>query len=167
MGVNDGVSVVYHKHIDKNVKRFSLPYIEDTTLAKWQIKEMLINEMPFVISQQLPIEIIARALTDNDFKNELIKDPTKILTDFGYDLDGYKYEVYVDTKDIKHFIAPNSPINNSEVATITEYIKKFYKKVMYNSCNDPGSALSTPEDAYCKPYDTRTRIECTSLPTCQ
>ncbi|WP_169974673.1 MULTISPECIES: hypothetical protein [unclassified Campylobacter] len=111
-----------------------------------------------------------KVLTDIEFKRDFISDPTKTLSDFGYDLKGdYKINIYEDTATTKHLIMPNSPINLAQKSKIDSEIEYFLKdkssllsenqnkKVIYsficNNCHEP--------------FDTKIRIECTSLPTCQ
>lgn len=169
---SDDVEIKAYYQVSNGIKNFSIPYLENIEeLSSGRIKEILQNEIRLVISEQLPAEIMIKVLTDMGFKRDFISDPTKTLSDFGYDLKGdYKINIYEDTATTKHLIIPNSPINLAQKSKIDSEIEYFlknesslssdnqYKKIIiYNSkCNNCH-----------KPYDTKIYIECTSLPTCQ
>lgn len=169
---SDDVEIKAYCQVSNGIKNFSIPCLENIEeLSSGRIKEILQNEIRLVISEQLPAEIMIKVLTDMGFKRDFISDPTKTLSDFGYDLKGdYKINIYEDTATTKHLIIPNSPINLAQKSKIDSEIEYFlknessllsdnqYKKIIiYNSkCNNCH-----------KPYDTKIYIECTSLPTCQ
>ena len=118
-------------------------------------------------SRQLPLDILARALTDIKFKEKVIKEPKTIFVDMG-DMDeesDYDIKIYQDTKEVKNVILPNSPINNDQLDMYKSKVAYFWR---HQPCYD--SPFDIQSDPYCMPikeqYDTRSYIACSSLPTC-
>lgn len=75
--------------------------------------------------QKALANVAARALTDENFRRDLINDPIRIFEDNGvYFSAGRRVEVLQNTDDIYYFILPNSPegIEQSDVQSYTSMI---------------------------------------------
>ena len=138
---------------DNGVKNYVVPYL-DISYEFETLEQILIQEIPSVSSEQLPADVLATALTDENFKKELIKKPKEILSRFGYNTDKYKIKILSDTAQIKHIILPKSPLNDSEF----RHFKSQNQYLFGNEC-------ATCHNGY-RPYDTRVYIECTSGKQC-
>ncbi len=68
-------------------------------------------------------EITAKAWTDEKFKDQLLKNPNKVLEDHGLDTDGKQFKILEDTKSLTHFSLLTEPKGNPS------------KKECCDSCN--------------------------------
>lgn len=167
---NETVEIKIHEFKKDNVLSFVIPYFETDNLSVDEVEKLLIKELSQATSRQLPLDILARALTDIKFKEKVIKEPKTIFVDMG-DMDeesDYDIKIYQDTKEVKNVILPSSPINNDQLDMYKSKVAYFWR---HQPCYD--SPFDAYSDPYCisvdtkyEPYDTTIRIECTSKPTC-
>ncbi len=60
-------------------------------------------------------KVVARAWTDEEFKQKLVKNPEKVLKDMGISIpEGVKLELHVQTNKTMHLILPDHPRDLSE-----------------------------------------------------
>ena len=164
---NEAVEIKIHEFKKDNVLSFVIPYFETDNLSIDEVEKLLIKELSQTTSRQLPLDILARALTDIKFKEKVIKEPKTIFVDMGdigEDSD-YDIKIYQDTKEVRNVILPNSPINNDQLDMYKSKVAYFWR---HQPCYD--SPFDIQSDPYCMPikeqYDTKSHIACTSLPTC-
>lgn len=155
--IDENIELIAHPHIDNNqIAHFAIPYIDISDLNKEDLYRKLRQDYKDIkVGYILPYNILSNAILDVRFRERLLKEPRKILQDFGYDLKYREIIIHVDTKNKKNIIIPKSPINSLEINEYkkgTQYLQQRYGVGSCSNCH--------------RPYDTKSRIECTSLPTC-
>lgn len=167
---NDKIILKAYELISNGEKNLVIPFIENIELlSKYDINKILNKEINNLVSEQLPIPIILKALTDKDFMTNLIDQPNKILEDFGYsNHDKLKINILVDTKDIRHIILPNSPLNINQLTYYKNNSRYLFKTDVVNEDDEPVIGHQDSDEPDCRKchVDTTVFIECTSLPTC-
>jgi hypothetical protein len=63
-----------------------------------------------ISQEQVWGQIVARAWSDEDFKQRLLSDPRDVLTEYGLEMpDGAALRVVQDTPEVHHLVLPVSP----------------------------------------------------------
>ncbi|CZE49818.1 hypothetical protein [Campylobacter geochelonis] len=102
---------------DEDSLNFSIPFLSNRIINNESLKKQISNLSKIdKLSNILPLSILTKALSDDGFKSDLIKNPNKILADFGYDTKGFKVNIFKDTDRLKNIIIPPSGLNEQELA---------------------------------------------------
>lgn len=109
---DSNIEFIAHHFIEGNIKNYCLPYSEnENNLTKAELKTIIENDIKISKADYfLPASIIALAITNEEFREELLKNPDKVLKDNGYETGDFKCQIIEDGKYTRNIIVPTSPL---------------------------------------------------------